>query len=76
MIKLPVGAVEPRGWLLRYLERQRDGLTGHLAESAPWLQKEDNAWLSKDGKGQWGWEELPYWLKGYGDLAIFSRTKT
>ena len=68
-IKLPVGAVKPKGFLLEYLNRQRDGLTGHLGEISVWLQKEDNAWLSKDGKGQWGWEELPYWLKGYGNIG-------
>lgn len=68
-IKLPVGAVKAEGWLLEYLKRQRSGLTGHLGEISVWLQKDDNAWLSKDGKGKYGWEELPYWLKGYGDLA-------
>lgn len=68
-IELPVGSIKPKGWLLAYMERQRDGLTGNLGNISVWLQKEDNAWLSKDGKGQWGWEELPYWLKGYGDIA-------
>lgn len=68
-IELPVGSIKPKGWLLAYLHRQRDGLTGNLGRISVWLQKEDNAWLSKDGKGQWGWEELPYWLKGYGDMA-------
>lgn len=66
-IKLPVGAVQPDGWLRECLERQRDGLTGHLGEISAWLEKDGNAWLS-DG-GDHGWEEVPYWLKGYGDLA-------
>lgn len=69
MIKLPVGAVKPKGWLLEYLKRQRSGLTGHLGEISVWLQKEDNAWLAKDGKGKYGWEEVPYWLKGYANLG-------
>ncbi|MCV6605771.1 MAG: glycoside hydrolase family 127 protein, partial [Porticoccaceae bacterium] len=69
LIKLPVGAIKPQGWLLAYLERQRDGLTGNLGEISAWLQKEDNAWLSKDGKGAWGWEEVPYWLKGYANIG-------
>ncbi len=64
-IALPIGAVQPRGWLQEFLNRQRDGLCGNLGEISAWLQKEDNAWLSKDGKGKYGWEELPYWLKGY-----------
>lgn len=68
-IKLPVGSIKPQGWVLSYLERQRDGLTGNLGRISAWLQKNDNAWLSKDGRGKWGWEELPYWLKGYGDMA-------
>ena len=66
-IKLPVGDVQPEGWVREYLERQRDGLTGHLGEISAWLEKDGNAWLSAGGDH--GWEEVPYWLKGYGDLA-------
>jgi len=69
LIPLPVGAVQPRGWLRVMLERQRDGLTGYLGEISGWLQKDDNAWLSQSGKGKYGWEEVPYWLRGYIDLA-------
>lgn len=68
-IALPSGAVQPRGWLLEILKRQRDGLCGNLGEISVWLQKDGNAWLSKDGKGKYGWEELPYWLKGYIQLG-------
>lgn len=75
-IGLPTGSVEPRGWVREYLKRQREGLTGHLGEISAWLQKEDNAWLSRDGKGKYGWEELPYWLKGYIQFAyIFNDPK-
>ena len=74
-IKLPVSAVSPRGWLRECLLRQRDGLNGHLGEISAWLQKKDNAWLSKTGEGAWGWEEVPYWLKGYGNLAYILRDK-
>jgi len=73
--KLPVGAVKPGGWLKKQLELQRDGLTGHLGEISIWLTKTDNAWLNKDGKGKYGWEELPYWLKGYGDIAYILQDK-
>lgn len=69
LIPLPVGSVQPKGWLRVMLQRQREGLTGHLGEISSWLQKDDNAWLSKNGKGKYGWEELPYWLKGYIELA-------
>lgn len=66
-IKLPVGSIHPAGWVGRYLELQRDGLTGHLGEISAWLDKENNAWLTSGGDH--GWEEVPYWLKGYSDLA-------
>jgi hypothetical protein len=68
-IKLPVGSIRPGGWLRKYLELQRDGLTGHLGEISAWLEKENNAWLDREGKGNHGWEEVPYWLKGYGNIA-------
>ncbi|MDB5087948.1 MAG: hypothetical protein JWR09_1942 [Mucilaginibacter sp.] len=68
-IKLPVTAIQPGGWLKKQLELQRDGLTGNLGEISVWLSKTDNAWVNKIGKGKYGWEELPYWLKGYGDMA-------
>lgn len=67
--KLPVTAVKPGGWLRKQLELQREGLTGNLGEISMWLSKKDNAWLNNEGKGKWGWEELPYWLKGYGNIA-------
>lgn len=66
-LKLPVGSIKPEGWLKKYLELQRDGLTGHLNEISAWLEKENNAWLTNGGDH--GWEEVPYWLKGYGNLA-------
>ena len=30
---------------------------------------ENNAWTNPRGQGHSGWEEMPYWLKGYGDLG-------
>lgn len=66
-IKLPVGDVQPDGWLKKYLLLQKDGLTGRLGEISAWLDKKDNAWLMSGGDH--GWEEVPYWLKGYGNLA-------
>lgn len=66
-IKLPVGDVKPKGWILRFLELQKDGLNGRLGEISAWLDKENNAWL---GTGNdYGWEEVPYWLKGFGNMA-------
>src|SRR4051812_11556397 len=82
-IKLPVGSIRPQGWILKYLELQRDGLTGQLGNISAWLDKKNNAWFSGNGQGDHGWEEVPYWLKGYGDLgyllhdeAIIAETKS
>ncbi|HUS34748.1 MAG TPA: beta-L-arabinofuranosidase domain-containing protein [Verrucomicrobiae bacterium] len=63
--KLPVGAVRPTGWLKKQLQLQANGFHGHLTEISDFLKKENNAWLSKAGEGQRGWEEPPYWLKGF-----------
>lgn len=68
-VKLPAGSIKPGGWVLKYLELQRDGLTGQLGTISAWLEKNNNAWFSNDGKGDHGWEEVPYWLKGYGNLG-------
>ena len=69
LIKLPVASFKPAGWLRVALERQRDGLTGHLGEISKWLTRKDNAWLNKSGHGEYGWEEVPYWLRGYSRIA-------
>ncbi|MDQ2720202.1 MAG: glycoside hydrolase family 127 protein [Bacteroidota bacterium] len=74
-IKLPASAVKPQGWILKYLELQRDGLTGQLGEISAWLDKKNNAWFSGNGQGDHGWEEVPYWLKGYGDLGYLLKDK-
>ncbi len=65
LVKLPVSAVKPQGWLKKILELQADGFHGHLTEISGFLKKENNAWLSAEGKGDHGWEEVPYWLKGF-----------
>jgi hypothetical protein len=65
LVKLPIGAVEPRGWLLSQLQLMRDGFTGRLPEVSRFLG-DDSGWITLKGKG---WEEMPYWLKGYGDLG-------
>lgn len=67
-IKLPLGSVQPEGWIAKLIELQKDGLCGHLGEISAWLSKENNAWLSEGG--DYGWEEVPYWLRGYSDMAF------
>ena len=69
LIKLPIGSITPKGWLRHQLELEAQGMTGHLQEISKWCKFEGNAWSDPQGQGQNGWEELPYWLKGYGDLG-------
>src|SRR3954468_13204637 len=38
-IKLPIGAIQPEGWIKQYLLLQKNGLTGHLGEISAWLDK-------------------------------------
>jgi hypothetical protein len=67
--KLSINSFEPGGWVRVALERQRDGMIGHMPEISWWLAKENNGWLSRDGKGESNWEEVPYWLRGYSRIG-------
>jgi hypothetical protein len=68
-MKLPIGAIQPKGWVRRMLELEAEGFTGHLLEISGFLKKEGNAWLSPAGEGQNPWEEMPYWLKSFANLG-------
>lgn len=72
-VKLSIGSVTPKGWLRHQLELECEGMIGRLKEISPWLDFQKSAWSSKEGKGERGWEEMPYWLKGYGDLGYVLR---
>ena len=76
LMKLPIGSIRPKGWLRNQLVLEANGMTGHLPELSKWCKFEGNAWASPQGEGQFGWEELPYWLKGYGDLGYVLRDQT
>lgn len=69
LARLPLGTVRAQGWLQIQLERMADGFTGHLPELSRFCQFENNAWTQPDGSGEHGWEEVPYWLKGYQNLG-------
>lgn len=69
LVKLPAGAVEPGGWLGEQLKRMAQGFSGRLPELSQYCRREGNAWLDPRGQGRFGWEELPYWLKGYINLG-------
>jgi len=62
--RLPLGMVEPRGWLQRQLEIQADGLSGNIDET--WKDLSDNAWLGGEFDG---WERGPYYADGLVPLA-------
>ena len=67
-IALPVGSVQAEGWLLKQLQLQKDGLTGH----AETLYNSNNDlgagcdWLGGTGDS---WERAPYYAKGLVALA-------
>ena len=64
--ELPIGSIRPQGWLKEQLQRQADGLTGHLDEVYPEVMGPENAWLGGDGDA---WERGPYWIDGLLPLA-------
>jgi len=66
-LKLPVGSVTPKGWIRKQLLLQAEGLCGRMTEVSDYLKYEGNGWV--DANSSVGWEEVPYWLKGFGDLG-------
>ncbi|HWB93413.1 MAG TPA: beta-L-arabinofuranosidase domain-containing protein [Puia sp.] len=65
-ISLPLGAIQPQGWLRQMLLRQASGATGHLDELYPSVMGPRNGWRGGDGDQ---WERGPYWLDGLVPLA-------
>lgn len=61
---LPLGSIQPAGWLRRQLQIQADGLTGHLDEFWPDVAR--SRWFGGEAEG---WERAPYWLDGAIPLA-------
>ena len=68
LTKLPLGAVRPRGWLKHQLDLMVDGMTGRLPKLSKFLSI-DNGWFGGESEG---WEEQPYWFRGFHDLAVLT----
>ncbi|WP_207532111.1 beta-L-arabinofuranosidase domain-containing protein [Desertivirga arenae] len=73
--ELPLGSIKAKGWLLKQLELQADGATGHAEELYP---ESDNLgqgsdWLGGTGKG---WERPAYYVKGLVALAYTLNDET
>jgi DUF1680 family protein len=73
LVPLPIKAIVPGGWLRKELELQAAGFHGHFEEISRFLRKEKNSWLDPKGQGEYGWEEVPYWLKGFAHNAYLLR---
>src|SRR5947208_995468 len=56
---LPLGQIQPTGWLRAQLRIQADGLSGHLDEF--WPDIANSRWIGGHAEG---WERGPYWLDG------------
>src|SRR5205814_9562952 len=52
---------------------EADGFTGHLTEVSKFCKFQGSAWTDPRGEGALGWEEVPYWLKGFVDLGYILR---
>jgi uncharacterized protein len=69
---LALTSIRPKGWLLKQLEIQAAGLSGHLDEFWPDVGPE-SGWLG--GKGE-SWERGPYFLDGLVPLAFTLQDET
>ncbi|MEU6281384.1 hypothetical protein [Streptomyces sp. NPDC047028] len=69
-LRLPPGSITPKGWLRTQLDLQLDGLNGRMPEVSGYLDETTSGWAVPDRDG---WEELPYWLRGFGDLGYVTQ---
>ena len=76
LIKLPLGSIRPEGWLRHQLVLESKGFSGKLEEISQFCKFDGNEWTSPAGQGKFGWEEVPYWLRGYIDLGYVLQDQT
>lgn len=65
-LRLPPGATRATGWLATQLGYQLNGINGRMTEISHFLRYDDTGWITPS---RGGWEELPYWLKGFSSLG-------
>ena len=69
MRMLPLGGIMAEGRVLREIEKQRCGLTGHAEELYDDIGASD--WLTNAGRGgEYAWERGPYYARGLVALAL------
>jgi len=66
---LELTRIRPGGWIREFLQRQRDGLTGHLEAAGYPFNTEgwchDHLKLGdRGGSGWWPYEQVAYWVDG------------
>jgi hypothetical protein len=78
-LRLAPGQTRAGGWLGTQLNNQLTGLNGRLPEVSHFLRYDETGWIRPE---LGGWEEVPYWLKGFsslgyvtGDARVIAETK-
>ncbi len=85
VLRLPYRAVKVHGWVHHMLVIESHGMIGRMDEvkngrdvvdgPADWCDYSKTAWTHKGSMSANGWEELPYWLRGYVPMAYLLRNK-
>ncbi|MFI0235921.1 beta-L-arabinofuranosidase domain-containing protein [Streptomyces sp. NPDC016845] len=68
--RLPAGSITARGWLAGQLGLQLAGVCGRYEGKSHFLDMDTSGWVHPE---LGGWEELPYWLRGFVPLAVATR---
>ena len=71
--QLPIGAIQPSGWLKAQMQTMLDGMTGNLDVIYEKVVGDNNAWLGGEGDA---WERGPYWIDGALPMAYIMNDNT